>query len=110
LLVEPPLPRTVVVELDAVFVGVAQVHGDRQAVVLGPIDGIIAIVETPDREGQLAPAGVENGEVVEARVPGRRGRAPSLSNVFRPPPGGPGLYSPKCVEGVFAEARIQEAA
>ena len=76
MLVEPPLPRTVVVELDAVFVGVAQVHGDRQAVVLGPIDGIIVIVETPDREGQLAPAGVEDGEVVEARVPGRRGRAP----------------------------------
>ena len=72
--VEPRLARAVVVELDAVAVGVLEVDRDGGAVVGGVVDRV-AVVEQPlDGAGELAPVGVDEGDVVEAGVAGRRRR------------------------------------
>ena len=53
-------------------VGVTQVHRDRRAVVLGPIDGVAMVEQTPHGATQFAAVGVDDGEVMEPRVSVRR--------------------------------------
>ena len=72
--VEPIAARAVVVELDAVAVGVVEVDGDGAAVVGAVVDRD-AVVEQPlDGAAELVAVGVEERDVVEARVAGRRRR------------------------------------
>lgn len=67
--VEPFGSRAVVVQLDAVTVGVSEVNRNRRPVVLGGVYGVSAVQDLPHGAAQLPAAGVEEGEVVESRMP-----------------------------------------
>src|SRR5688572_2387791 len=64
----------VVVELDAVSIGIAEVDGFTDAVV-GPADPDARVEHALDCLGQGGAARIADGEVVEARMAGRRRRA-----------------------------------
>ena len=72
--VEPVGARAVVVELDAVAVGVVEVDGDRAAVVGAVVDRVAVVEQPADGAAELAPVGVQERDVVEAGVAGRRRR------------------------------------
>src|SRR5215218_856763 len=74
--VEPLPARPVVVELDAVAVGVVQVHRHRAAVVGGMVGREAVVDEAADRLCQLAPVRVDERDVVEPGVVGVGGRRP----------------------------------
>src|SRR5215211_8418939 len=72
-----PTPLSaVVVELDAVAVGVGEIHRDRRPVVLRPTDRIASLHQALDCPGEFTAVGIEDGEVVQSRVPLRWRCAP----------------------------------
>ena len=75
--VEPLGARSVVVQLDAVRVGVGEVDGDAAAVVGGVVDRMAVVEQAAHGAAQLAAVGVEERDVVEARVPGVGGVPPA---------------------------------
>ena len=82
LVVEPGVARAVVVQLDAVAVGVVQVDRDRAAVVGGVVRLDAVVEQALDGLAQFAAVGVDEGDVVQAGVAGRgRGRARALPRV-----------------------------
>ena len=83
-LVEPLLPWPVIAQLDPIAVGVRQVHCDRHPVVLRPVDRVAVLKEAPDGAGKLAAVGVQDGEVVQPRVPLRRRYAPLAAPCVKP--------------------------
>jgi hypothetical protein len=70
--VEPGGARAIEVELDPVAVGVGQVDRDARAVVGRVIDRVTAVDQSLDGTAQLAPVGIQERDVVEAGVAGRR--------------------------------------
>ena len=82
--VEPLGARAVVVELDAVAVGVVEVDGDGAAVVGAVVDRDAVVEQALDGMAELLAVGVDERDVVEAGVAGRRRLGASLSHVLMP--------------------------
>jgi hypothetical protein len=72
------------VKLQAIAVRVIEVDPLAKAVVLTPGEGTAVVEHALDGFRQLAPVGVEDGNVIQAGVPLVAGVPPSLSKVFRP--------------------------
>jgi hypothetical protein len=61
---------------DPVAVGVGEIHRDRRPVVLRPTDRIASLHQALDCPGEFTAVGIEDGEVVQSRVPLRWRCAP----------------------------------
>src|SRR5215218_293096 len=73
--VEPVGARAVVVELDAVAIGIREVDRDGATVVGRVLDRPVVVEQPAHGAAELAPVGVEERDVIEAGVTGRRRRA-----------------------------------
>ena len=82
--IEPPGSPTIVVQFDAVAIGVSEVNGNGSPVVLGGVNGVCAVQDMPHGAAQFSTTGVEEGEGVKSGMPLGGGVPPSLCQVFKP--------------------------
>jgi len=70
--IEPGGAGPVIVELEPIAVGVAQIDRDRRAVIRGVVDRVGVLQQPLDGTGQRARIGVEQGDMVQSGMAGRR--------------------------------------